>query len=302
MSSPRRPPPRSRGRSRRSRAAVRRRRLLALVALAAVAVAAVIAVGALRETVRGYDPGAASVAHGELRSAAVPGRELKQTYVTPEGGARGRPLLVFLHGRGEDGADSNLSSELFEALGALGERAPAIVFPDGGESSYWHDRDDGAWGRYVLEEAIPAAVRRLRTDPRRIAIGGISMGGFGAYDLARSDPGRFCAVGGHSPALWQSAGETAAGAFDDAEDFAAHDLIAAAATDADAWRGIPLWLDGGDGDPFRPGIDAFAAALRAGGADVRSRTWPGAHDGDYWRAHMRAYLRFYADALARCDR
>jgi S-formylglutathione hydrolase FrmB len=49
------------------------------------------------------------------------------------------------------------------------------------------------------------------------------VGGFGAYDLARLNPGRFCAVGGHSPALWRSGGETAPGAVDDAEDFARHD-------------------------------------------------------------------------------
>ena len=26
----------------------------------------------------------------------------------------------------------------------------------------------------------------------------------------------------------------------------------------------------------------------------------GAHEGAYWRAHYAQYLRFYADALARC--
>jgi len=281
---------------------VARRRLVALLALAAAVVGVVLAVRAIQEIARGYDPRGATVSHAELRSEAVAGRTLKQTYVAPAGGAAGRPLLVFLHGRGEDGADSNLSDELFTALRELGDRAPAIVFPDGGEASYWHDRDDGAWGRYVLREAIPAAVRRLRADPRRIAIGGISMGGFGAFDLARRAPGRFCAVGGHSPAIWQQAGDTAAGAFDDAEDFAAHDLIAAARADAAPWRGIPLWLDGGDADPFRAGGDAFAAALRAGGAQVRRTTRPGEHEGDYWRAHMRDYLRFYARALERCPR
>jgi poly(3-hydroxybutyrate) depolymerase len=273
-----------------------------VVALLAVALATVVAVRAGRDVVRGYDPRGASVTHAELRSRAVGGRDLQQTYVAPAGGGRGRPLLVFLHGRGEDGGDSNLSDELFVALRALGPRAPAIVFPDGGEASYWHDRADGSWGRYVLQEAIPAAVRRLHADPRRIAIGGISMGGFGAFDLARRRPGRFCAVGGHSTALWQSAGETAPGAFDDAEDFARHDLIAAARADAGPWRGVPLWLDGGERDSFRAAGDAFAAALRAGGADVQRHVWPGAHEASYWRRHIDDYLRFYADALARCRR
>ena len=59
------------------------------------------------------------------------------------------------------------------------------------------------------------------------------MGGFGAYDLARLYPGTFCAVGGDSAALWRNGGESAQGAFDNAEDFARHDVIGAA-------RGAPI--------------------------------------------------------------
>lgn len=280
---------------------IKRRRAVALLALVVVAIGVVLAVRAVRGIVRGYDPAGATVTHADVHSRAV-GRDLEQTYVAPEGGSSGRPLLVFLHGRGGNGNDSNLSDELFAALEQLGDRAPAIVFPNGGDASYWHDRDDGEWGRYVLEEAIPAAVRRLHADPRRIAIGGVSMGGFGAYDLARAAPGRFCAVGGHSAALWPSAGDTAAGAFDDAEDFAAHDLLAVARDEPGAWGDVPLWLDGGDEDPFRAADATFAQALRAGGADVRLHVWDGAHEGDYWRAHVAQYLRFYANALARCRR
>jgi S-formylglutathione hydrolase FrmB len=40
-----------------------------------------------------------------------------------------------------------------------------------------------------------------------VAIGGISMGGFGAYAIARLDPGRFCAVGGQSAALYPGTGD-----------------------------------------------------------------------------------------------
>jgi S-formylglutathione hydrolase FrmB len=73
-----------------------------------------------------------------------------------------------------------------------------VLLVDGGDHSYYHDRDDFDWGTHVLRDAIPAARRRLNTDPGREAIGGFSMGGFGALDLARQR--RFCAVGGHSAA------------------------------------------------------------------------------------------------------
>jgi S-formylglutathione hydrolase FrmB len=170
------------------------------------------------------------------------------------------------------------------------------VFPSGGDHSYIRRRRSGDWARYVLDEVIPRAVRRLHADGRRVAIGGISMGGFGAYDIARLRPARFCAVGGHSAALWLSGGQSAPGAFDDASDFARHDLVALARTSGHAaWGGARLWLDGGLDDPFRSAGEAFAAAL-----GVPMYHWPGGHEGSYWRAHYGSYLRFYADALADC--
>ena len=150
--------------------------------------------------------------------------------------------------------------------------------------------------RYVLDEVIAQAVRRLHADPRRVAIGGISMGGYGAYAIARLRPKRFCAVGGHSAALWRSGGESAPGAFDDAQDFGRNDVIALARTRGRAaWGSARLWLDGGTEDPFRAAGEDFAGAL-----GIVMRHWPGAHEGDYWRAHFGSYLRFYAAALAAC--
>jgi enterochelin esterase-like enzyme len=126
------------------------------------------------------------------------------------------------------------------------------------------------------------------------------MGGFGAYDLARLHPGRFCAVAGHSAALWENGGETAPGAFDDAGDFARHDVIAAARRSPGRFAGPRLWLDAGRDDPFAPGLGALAGALRAGGRHVAVHRWPGGHEGDYWKAHWKDYMRFYAAALSAC--
>jgi enterochelin esterase-like enzyme len=278
----------------------RTRGLLRFAAVAAlVVVGAAIAAALLAEDEFSGDSHGARIERFDLDSKLLD-RSLSQTTVRPVGGSEGRPLLVFLHGRGAD-PDSNLSDELFATLRDLGDRAPAIAFVNGGDHSYYHDRGDGPWGRYVIEEALPAALRRTGADPRRVAIGGISMGGFGALDLASQHPDRFCAVGGHSPALWQTAGETPDGAFDDAADFDEHDVLAASAR-TDALGSEPIWLDGGDDDPFRSSTDTVAATLRASGHDVRVRHWPGGHDSDYWNARMPAYLRFYAAALRNCQR
>jgi S-formylglutathione hydrolase FrmB len=212
----------------------------------------------------------------------------------------GRGLLVFLHGRGED-ERSYLVDPMFEALADLRDRSPVVAFPYGGVSSYWHDRESGPWATYVLDELIPKLIRRYEIDPRKVAIGGISMGGFGAYAIARLAPLRFCAIGGHSPAIWESASETADGAFDDAADFERNDIIAAAEETPSPYRRTRLWLDAGGDDPFLAGGEAFDEALNASGLDPVVRDGPGGHDSDYWNGNWREYLGFYARALNECS-
>ncbi len=122
------------------------------------------------------------------------------------------------------------------------------------------------------------------------------MGGFGALDLARLAPGRLCAAGAHSPALWFRGGDTPAGAFDDASDFARHDLVRFARSRR-LYR-APVWIDVGRDDPFRSADTTLAAELRAHATAVTFRLRPGGHAG--WGPRMGEYLRFYARALARC--
>ena len=273
--------------------------------LALALVLALLVLGGVRAATRWWPGGHVSTgqaaAHGatviryELHSRLVH-RTLHQVAAQPAGATSGRPLLVFLHGRGDNGAESNANREFFAALAAQGSRAPAVVFPDGGNHSYWHKRASGDWARYVLDEVIPTATRRLHADPRRVAIGGISMGGYGAYEIAAQRPRQFCAVGGHSAANWLAPGDSAPGAFDDAEDFSAHDVIGLARRRGRAaWGHAALWLDGGSADPFRAADEALARAL-----GIRMRHWPGGHTHAYWAAHYRSYLRFYATALAHC--
>jgi S-formylglutathione hydrolase FrmB len=275
--------------------AIGRRRLVALLALLGVGVAVWLVLRGGSEDEHG-----ASVEEITIDSEAV-GESLPVTIVTPTDAAEDAPLLVFLHGRGGD-ENSGLVDEMFAALDELDGRAPIVAFPYGGEASYWHDREDGAWGTYVLDEVIPEAVEASGADPERVAVGGISMGGYGAYSLAAEAPGRFCAVGGHAPAIWRTAGETAPGAFDDAEDFAEHDVISAAVDQPAAFTGQPLWIDSGEDDPFVPGDDALIAALEAADADLTASREPGGHDSGYWDSRWNDYLRFYAGALAECGR
>ena len=209
----------------------------------------------------------------------------------PRTPARSRPLLVLLHGRSEDGPKGMVSDALEDALDDAGDRAPIVLLPDGGEGSYWHNRRDGAWTRMVMREAIPGAIEKYGADPDRVAVGGISMGGFGALHLAAAFPDRWCAVGAHSPAIFPDGGSSAPGAFDDAEDFDRHDLLKRAAE-------IPpgAWVDVGDEDSFAAATRQLVERMRS----PRWHPWKGGHDADYWDAHIDEYVRFYARELAGC--
>jgi S-formylglutathione hydrolase FrmB len=277
------------GRDRDKDRPVRRRRALVAATVVIVSVIAIVVVGSIASP----RTGAAQIVHVTIRSRFVHARE-PITLVSPPGGGSGRPLLIFLHGRGGD-QNSELSDQFFAALDALGARGPDVAFPYGGDHSYWHDRASGAWAEYVLREVLPVSLRRLHADPARVAIGGISMGGFGAYDIARLDPGRFCAIGGDSAALWPAGSDTAAGAFDNAADFARNNLLAITAADPQVYERAHLWLDGGDQDPFHVADETLAAHL-----GIRMHVWPGGHDYAYWNAHWGSYLRFYAASLTNC--
>ena len=253
--------------------------------------------------VRRHLPGditsASAAAHGativryDIRSRFVH-ETLPQTAAIPPGAAERRPLLVFLHGRGKNGEESNSTSEFYAALEALGDRAPAVVFPNGGDASYWHKRRSGDWARYVLDEVIPRAVKRLHADPERVAIGGISMGGYGAFAIARRRPASFCAVGGHSPAIWLRAGDSR-GAFDDAADYARNDVLALARAAGARPGAAPAC-----GSTAATATRSAPAPTRSPRAAHQGAPSAGEHEGEYWRAHYAQYLRFYARALAGC--
>ena len=241
------------------------RRGLALAAIVVVAVAAFVIV---RDVRRGYRTSyGASIEHFTLHSRLLH-RNLREIRVVPKHHASW--TLVLLHGRGSSPA-SWLDQRFFDALHSLGPRAPVVLLLNGGDHSYWHDRADGEWGT--------ATVRQLHG---RVALGGISMGGFGA--LLLGSRARVCAVGAHSPALWLHGADTPAGAFDDAADFARNDVIA-----HPPHYGAPVWIDVGTEDPFHDAAVAYAHEIHA-----QLHVWPGGHEHSYWSAHMRSYFQFYA--------
>jgi S-formylglutathione hydrolase FrmB len=282
-----------------------------------VAVFALLVAGALASILEGpvgaADMSVSSAEGPRVVRYALPsklfGRRVDEVGIVPPGDER-RALLVLLHGRhdrprrasvntSKSGPASMLSNALLTGLAQLGERAPIVVLVNGGKHSWYHDRRDGRWASMILDEAIPDAVRRFHARADRIAIGGISMGGYGALHLAALRPHEFCAVGGHSAALYESFAASAPVAFDNAADFARNNIFRAARQGR--FDGLPVWIDGGVSDPFFDADAAFVSLLQGRGVQVSYHVWPGGHTASYWNAHMAEYLRFYVSALSQCS-
>ena len=219
--------------------------------------------------------------------------------VIPAGGGEGKPLLVLIAGR-DQLLESLLDDGFYASLAAIGLDAPNIAVLTVDRDSGAHDRDDGKWGTYIVDEAIPKAVQQMGADPERVAIGGFDVGGFGALDLARKQPERFCAVGAHSPEIWARFGDAPKGLFRDAADFAEHDLLGLA-IDGTFPRLKALRIDVGSEDLQLADVVRFVQGVRDAGQEVAyTKPFEGRGTVVHWKDNSGNLLRFYAKALAGC--
>ena len=106
-------------------------------------------------------------------------------------GSEKPPVILFLHGSGERGSDGTRQTQ--SGLGPYvrkhADAFPAIVvFPQAPENQEWSDNAELAFA------ALDAATREFGGDPDRTYLTGLSMGGYGTWELALLQPARFAAV------------------------------------------------------------------------------------------------------------
>jgi predicted peptidase len=109
-----------------------------------------------------------------------------------EAGGRHPPVILFLHGSGERGDDNQRQTEA--GLGPhirqhLADFPAIVVFPQAPQGQSW----SGSTARMALAE-LQASVREFHGDDDRIALTGISRGGYGVYELALMESRLFAAL------------------------------------------------------------------------------------------------------------
>ena len=107
----------------------------------------------------------------------------------PEGGW---PLIVSLHGSGERGSDGQKQTTVGIGAAILEKpkRWPAVVLMPQCPQGLW-------WQGIVLDAVYAMLVRteqEFETNPDRVILTGLSMGGQGAWNMACAYPDRFAAI------------------------------------------------------------------------------------------------------------
>jgi predicted peptidase len=125
--------------------------------------------------------------------------DLKYWLYLPEGYQQQEswPLMLFLHGAGERGDDLQLVRKHGPPkLVGEGKQFPFIIVSPQCPSGRW-------WQPMELATLLDEIVDRYRVDQDRIVVTGLSMGGYGTWDLAAYQPDRFAALapicGGSDP-------------------------------------------------------------------------------------------------------
>lgn len=217
----------------------------------------------------------------------VPSPELEPPY----------PALLQLHGRGDDYAS------WFEhtMLPVYVQSYPFLVVTPSGDVSFWSNlaiKGPGtAYEDYLIQDLMPEIERIFPVRRDRWAIGGLSMGGFGAVRLGLLYPDRFASIYAHSGTLWSADRLREQRPDMPAEDLAAADIF----RHADRALTVPnrpvLAFDCGLDDFLLADNRAFHQHLERIGFLHTYREFPGGHTWHYWNEHVREALAHHAGVM-----
>ncbi|MBA8802918.1 pimeloyl-ACP methyl ester carboxylesterase [Nocardioides ginsengisegetis] len=244
-------------------------------------------------TVPDIEPG--PVVSGSFTSRHRLGAETGWSLVMPPVSTGILPLVVALHGLGEDhatltGPSFGLGRYLAQYVAQGGEPF-AIATVDGG-TSYWHPRPSGEDASAMVTDELLPRLAGHGVATHRYGLIGWSMGGYGALRLAGLLGNEVVpAVVASSPALWTDADDASDSGFSSPEEYEQNTVFGHQSDLA----GIAVRIDVGTGDPFFPAVVDYVAGFPDG--TVVAINEPGGHDTGYWRRMLPEQLAFLGASL-----
>ena len=190
------------------------------------------------------------------------------------------PIILFLHGRGERGSEGMWQTQigLPQEVRDHPERWPfVIVMPQCPLPNYWTDAEMLAMAMAALDKESA----EFHGDPERTYLSGLSLGGYGAWELARLHPHRWAAIAiAASGAFWSYAPERW------------QEVSTLPAEYAHALGRTPVWLFHGLDDNVVPPRESelMFEALKAADGHVRLWLYQGLTHDCWTRAYNEAEL------------
>jgi len=210
------------------------------------------------------------------------------------------PVLYALHGGG-GGLEEWAAYGLLDAADIAfhdGNLRPFIIVLPQCDKSFWTNwaNDSVRWGDYLAYEVvwqIDSAFATLRSPVAR-AVGGNSMGGWGALYQGLTHPDIFGVVVANSPSLYPDDGSLRF--LGEGEEFASKDPLSLSLSAPNA-TALRIWLDVGEEDPWLDRIRQLQDHLQARQIQHDWRLYPGIHGPEYWVQHVPDYLAFCGSTL-----
>lgn len=241
-------------------------------------------------------------------SSSVLAKKLGMYVILPEAGTPPFATYYLLHGLSDD-YTAWLRRTRIEWY--VREMPLVVVMPDGFRGFYTDNADGPAYAKYVAEELMQFVERNfpVRRARESRAVGGLSMGGYGAIRLALGYPDLFASANSHSGALMHGGRDRPRpdGALSQPEFkriFGAdprgseHDLVAAARLAKESGRALPhLLIDCGTEDVLLEDNRRYHRELEALSIPHAYHEHPGGHTWDYWDEHVREALAFHLGVL-----
>ena len=198
------------------------------------------------------------------------------------------PVLLQLHGRSDDHRAWLEKSMLWGYV----EPLPLIVVMPSGHNFWWSNLYPERGVRYedlLVQDLWEHVQAMYPARPGRWAIGGLSMGGFGAIRLGLKYPEKFCSIYAHSSAIPDQ--DTLANWFAGATPTVLSDLDCYAWAEQRTVADLPrLGFDCGTEDHLIKQNRAFHSHLEALGLPHVYAEYPGGHTWPYWDLHVQEAL------------
>jgi S-formylglutathione hydrolase FrmB len=214
------------------------------------------------------------------------GRRTTYEAITPDTGTGPYPVLLELHGLFDDHNSWIHYSKLVHYVRDL---QLIVILPDGATSGYldWptqtHERlNRQLYETMIVEDLWNEVHRNFNADNQKWAIGGLSMGGYGAMRLGLRHPDKFASIWAHSSAFVIGDVVPSLG-LANIEDASLHDLAPKLKGRAD----LPvISFDCGTEDELIESNRDFHDLLEELDIEHLYAEHPGGHTWEYWDEHI----------------